>query len=146
MNRDTIKQLIETLKSSAAQELSVRDGERLIRIRRRMGPVTITQAQPSASEPISAGPEETVAGTVPVRASLVGLFYRGRGAETEPLVKLGDHVDEGQVVGTIDALRRLTDVVSPTAGKVVQIPAEDGHPVQYGQVLMPLTPSEGGEL
>jgi len=145
MNRDRIRELIQILKSSAAQELSVRDGERMVRIRRRAGEVGTSQAQPSVAEAVEgeAGAQGPAEATVPVQATLVGLFYRGRGVGAEPLVELGDQVEEGQVVGTIDALRRLTDVVSPRAGEVIQMLADDGQPVQYGEVLMRLKPSEG---
>ena len=143
MDRVRIRQLIQLLKSSSAQELLVRDGEQMVRIRRREGqPDT---AQPSAS-PLARGAvndQAAVEATVPVRANLVGLFYRGRGAGAEPLVQAGDQVEEGQVVGTIDALRRLTEVLSPAAGEVTEILAEDGQPIGYGEVLMRLESSEG---
>ena len=148
MNRDRIRELIQILKSSAAQELSVRDGERMVRIRRRAGEGGTGQAQPSVAEAVEgeAGAQGPAEVTVPVQAALVGLFYRGREAGAEPLVELGDQVEEGQVVGTIDTLRRLTDVVSPRAGEIIQMLADDGQPVQYGEVLMRLKPSEGEGL
>ena len=146
MNRDRIKQLIAILKTSSAQELSVDDGQQMVRIRRRAGQVgAAAQARPSSAQtPASpAAGEVAEESTTAVRANLVGLFYRGKGAGAEPLVEMGDQVKEGQVVGTIDALRQLTEVLSPAAGEVVEIVAQDGEAVQYGQVLMRLTPSEG---
>ncbi len=121
----------------------MRDGEQMVRIRR-------CEGQPNTTEPCAPSPEQPpvsarpmAEATVPVRANLVGLFYRGSEAGAEPLVEVGDRIAEGQVVGTIDALRRLTEVLSPATGEVAEILAEDGHPVQYGEVLMRLHSSRG---
>ena len=146
MDRDRIEQLIGILKASSAQELSVDDGEQMVRIRRRAGEMSVAaEAVPSARQRPAAPTAGEVAeeSTTAVRANLVGLFYRGKGAGAEPLVKVGDHVEQGQVVGMIDALRRLTGVLSPAVGEVVEMVAEDGQAVQYGEVLMRLKPSEG---
>ena len=121
------------------------DGQRMVRIRRGGGPVAAVQASAAQTLPASDSLAVAEQSTTAIRANLVGVFYRGKGAEAQPLVEVGDCVEEGQVVGTIEALRRLTEVVSPTAGEVVELVADDGQPVQYGQPLMLLRP-DGSSL
>ena len=41
----------------------------------------------------------------------------------------------GQVIGTIEALRKLTDVVATCTGVIVEVLVDDGEPVQYGDRL-----------
>lgn len=142
MDRERIEHLIEILKSSTAQELAVDDGTQMVRIRRGAGEVGGGASSTAQMAPALVGDAMTEQVTTAVRANQVGLFYRGKEAGTAPLVEVGDHVEERQVVGTIDALRRLTEVRSPTAGEVVEIAAQDGQAVQYGQILMLLKPSE----
>ncbi len=148
MDKQRIRKLIEILKSSSAGELSVTDGEQLIRLRRQPSGAIARENHPAApegseSQPIAPPGQQAKEPAIAVRANFVGLFYRGRGAESEPIVEIGDQVEENQVVGTIEALGRPTDVLSPASGEVVQILAEDGQPVEYGQVLIEIRPATG---
>ena len=48
----------------------------------------------------------------------------------------GDQVRLGQIVGAIEALNVMNEVDTPIAGRVVEIVAKDGEPVEYGQHLI----------
>ena len=50
-------------------------------------------------------------------------------------MSVGDKVSSGQVIGTIEALRKLTDVVAPVAGVVDEVLVDDGESVQFGDKL-----------
>ena len=50
-------------------------------------------------------------------------------------VKIGSRVTAGQVVGTIESMKLLNDVVSNLTGVVVRVDVDDGMPVEYGQAL-----------
>jgi len=67
--------------------------------------------------------------------SVEGALRRGRGPEEPPIVSVGDRVSSGQVIGTIEALRKLTDVVAPVAGVVDEVLVDDGESVQFGDKL-----------
>jgi len=142
MDRDRILSLLGLLKSSSAAELAVGEGDFYVRLRRQMPPgppssgATTGQAA-VAAEPGPAAPAED---TLVVRARLVGFFHRGQGPETEPLVEVGDRVEAGQTIGTIESLRQITAVTAPVSGTVVEIVAEEHQPVQFGDALIVLKP------
>jgi biotin carboxyl carrier protein len=75
-----------------------------------------------------------------VTAQLVGRFYVGTKPGAKPLVAVGDMVRVGQVVGSIETLNVLNEVESTVAGRVVEVKAEEGQAVEYGQPLIVVEP------
>ena len=145
MNRERILNLVGVLKSSSAMELAVKEGDSYVRVRRFTGPgggaPSATPAECTAS---LASPAPPVPAYVPVTARLVGFFHPGRGPEGEPLVKVGDHVRQGETIATIESLRQITAVTAPVSGTVEEILAEPRQPVQFGDVLILLQPETEG--
>lgn len=91
-------------------------------------PMTITESSISTSaEP--ADLEEIV-------SPMVGTFYRASSAGSAPYVQIGQEINEGTVVCTIEAMKLKNEIKAEVKGKVVEILVENGIPVQYGQALM----------
>jgi acetyl-CoA carboxylase biotin carboxyl carrier protein len=71
-----------------------------------------------------------------VRAPLVGVFYRTPSPGEPPFVEVGDWIEPGQQVGIIEAMKMMVPVESDTAGRVTEILAEHGEPVEYDRPLV----------
>lgn len=100
--------------------------------------------QPDAA-PAAAGPsEEHPSNQRALAAPLVGTFYRSPEPGAPPFVSPGDVVQPGQQVAIIEAMKMLVSVTADEAATVVELLVEDGHPVEYGQPLMLLTPVTPG--
>ena len=72
---------------------------------------------------------------VEIKAPLVGTFYQAPGPDEQPYVKVGQQVKKGDVVGIIEAMKLMNEVVAPQDGVILSIDATDGNMVQYGQVI-----------
>lgn len=72
---------------------------------------------------------------IQIKAPLVGTFYQAPGPDEQPYVKVGQQVKKGDVVGIIEAMKLMNEVVAPQDGVILSIDATDGNMVQYGQVL-----------
>lgn len=70
-----------------------------------------------------------------VTSPLVGTFYRSASPESEPYVKVGDHVTKGQVLAIVEAMKLMNEIESEFTGKVKEILAENESMVEYGQTL-----------
>ncbi len=92
-------------------------------------------AGPSAE---SAAPDRS--GWIMVAAPMVGVFYRSPAPGEPPIVSLGDPVEQGQVIGIIEAMKVFSEVPSEHEGRVVELVAEDGQLVRAGDPLMYLAP------
>ncbi|MEZ4828086.1 MAG: acetyl-CoA carboxylase biotin carboxyl carrier protein [Bacteroidia bacterium] len=69
------------------------------------------------------------------RSPMIGTFYRSSSPDTDPFVKVGDHIEKGQVVCIIEAMKLFNEIESEVEGKIVKILIEDAQPVEYDQVL-----------
>ncbi|GGM07006.1 hypothetical protein GCM10012279_26210 [Micromonospora yangpuensis] len=91
-----------------------------------------TAVTPAAGQAVAA---------VVVRAPVVGTFYRCPEPGAAPFVAVGDLVRAGQVVGIVEAMKLMNEVVTDTAGRVVELVAADGQPVEYDQPLVAVAPA-----
>lgn len=142
---DEARDLIKRLEGSTVQRFSVEAGDTKIEIERGMPAGVVAGAAPVAAaaavgEEAAGAPE--LDGRHPIKAPLVGTFYRASQPGTPPFVNEGDTVDEGQVVAIVEAMKLMNQVQADKAGKVAEILADDGAWVEFEQVLMYLAEDE----
>ncbi|MBE3577105.1 MAG: acetyl-CoA carboxylase biotin carboxyl carrier protein [Limnochordales bacterium] len=77
---------------------------------------------------------------IEVTAPIVGTFYRAPSPGAEPFVSVGDHIEVGQTLCIIEAMKLMNEIQAEVAGRVVAVTAEDGQPVEYGQTLFLVEP------
>ncbi|MEE9219843.1 MAG: acetyl-CoA carboxylase biotin carboxyl carrier protein [Acidobacteriota bacterium] len=94
---------------------------------------------PAAPAPAPAAPA-VEAGLVDVRSPMVGTFYRRLSPEAPALVELGQRVRKGTVLCIVEAMKLMNEIESEVGGEVVEVLAENGQPVEYGEVLFRLRP------
>ncbi|MCL5006187.1 MAG: acetyl-CoA carboxylase biotin carboxyl carrier protein [Acidobacteria bacterium] len=94
---------------------------------------------PAASEPAS---EEPLEDHHVIKSPIVGTFYASPAPDAPPFVDLGDDVDVGQVLCIVEAMKLMNEIESEVAGQIVRIHVENGQPVEYGQPLFTVKPSE----
>lgn len=77
-------------------------------------------------------------------SGMAGTFYRASAPGAEPYVKPGDVIEEGQVLGLVEAMKMLTPIEADRAGTIVSIAVEDGTAVARGALLFEIgaVPSE----
>ncbi|MCR5677479.1 MAG: acetyl-CoA carboxylase biotin carboxyl carrier protein [Agathobacter sp.] len=71
-----------------------------------------------------------------VKAPLIGVFYHAASPDAEPFVKEGQHVKKGDVIGIIEAMKMMNEVVCDRDGIVTKICAGNGEAVEYNEPLI----------
>jgi acetyl-CoA carboxylase biotin carboxyl carrier protein len=66
---------------------------------------------------------------------MVGTFYRAGSPEAAPFADVGKQVTEDTVVCIIEAMKVMNEIKAETSGVIAEVVAENGKPVQFGQVL-----------
>ena len=164
MNQKEIKELIEFLVEKDIAEFELERGDVKVRIRRTS---TAAAAQPvlpapsavvsslaatgagasaaaaSASSGAPAAPAEAAqeAGLHVVKSPIVGTFFEAPSPGAPPFVKIGDHVDAGQPLCIVKAMKLMNEIESDIAGEIVKKLATNGQPVEYGQALFAIRAS-----
>jgi acetyl-CoA carboxylase biotin carboxyl carrier protein len=66
---------------------------------------------------------------------MVGTFYRTASPDAPPFVDVGKTVTEDTVVCIIEAMKVMNEIKAEMGGVIAEVVAENGKPVQFGQVL-----------
>ena len=66
---------------------------------------------------------------------MVGTFYLTPSPDAAPFVEVGKNITPETVVCIVEAMKVMNEIKAEISGKVVEIVAENGKPVQFGQVL-----------
>ena len=142
----SVRTLVEIMRSGNITELDVTFGKASIRLR--SGSVTVAPA-PVAAAPTSVVSEMVVDTAPPsheqnITAPMVGTFYASPTPGAPPYVKVGDHVEVGQTVGIIEAMKIMNEIAADRAGMVTAVLVENGQAVEYGSPIVRLDPTRGG--
>ena len=104
-------------------------------------------SRPTPSEGMQAVPEETGKAEAPksklleVKSPMVGTFYSSPEPGAKPYVSAGSRVSKGQIVCIIEAMKIMNEIECEYAGVVEEVVAQNGHPVEYGEVLYRINPN-----
>jgi len=144
----TVRKLADILKETDLTEIEVEQGDLKIRVSRAAvagpapvaGPVTYAAAPAApapaaAAAPAVASAPAQAAGEV-IKSPMVGTVYLSPAPGANTFVKVGDTVSVGQTLLIIEAMKTMNPIPATKAGKVVEILAADGQPVEFGEGLI----------
>jgi acetyl-CoA carboxylase biotin carboxyl carrier protein len=99
---------------------------------------SVPAASGAAKEPVVEAPRSEDMHVV--KSPIVGTFYASASPGAAPFVAVGTRVEAGQVLCIIEAMKLMNEIESDVAGEVVRIFVENGHPVEYGELLFGIHP------
>lgn len=164
-----IQALLEQINKLKLAEFKIEDGEFKMAVRTKHYaknksikalPMNMAVAQPAfspvmpAAAPVSAAPAAAISNAAPavdttdtdsnyleVKSPMVGTFYRSSSPDKPPFVKVGDSINEGDVVCIVEAMKLFNEIESELSGKIVKVLVEDAQPIEYDQVLFLVDPN-----
>lgn len=74
-----------------------------------------------------------------VVASMVGTFYRSPAPGVPPYVEVGSHVEKGDPLCVLEAMKLMNEQLSDVSGEISAVLVEDGAAVEYGQPLFAIS-------
>ncbi len=138
MNLEHIKVLIDMVDRSAITEFNYEDKELKVVLKKEKESVVApvkqsTQEQIQVKEVTTT--EEHNEDTITINAPMVGTFYKSPSPEADPYVKVGDKVTNNSIVCILEAMKLFNEIQAEVSGEIIEILAEDGQLVEYGQPL-----------
>jgi acetyl-CoA carboxylase biotin carboxyl carrier protein len=137
-----LKELIEFLKQYQVAEFDLDRGDTKIRLKFGSVVPLAEAARAVMSTPVAASvaaPPSAVAteeaGLHIVKSPLVGTFYGSSAPGSAAFVAPGDHVEKGQVIGIVEAMKLMNEIESDATGEIVKCLATNGQAIEYGQPL-----------
>jgi len=139
-----VKKLMELLEQSGMAEIEIHEGEESVRISRYgdapMMPAPM--AMPMAAAPVaitdSAAPIDPVKAIDghPITSPMVGTFYGSASPTSDSFVSIGQHVNQGDTVCIVEAMKIMNQIEADQSGTVTEILCRDGDAVEFGQTLV----------
>ncbi len=134
-----VRELIALMGKGGISELDLTSGGVSIRLRGGSTmPALPSQASAAVNGEASAGLALADEGHV-ITAPMIGTYYSAPSPGEDPFVQIGDEVEVGQVVGIIEAMKIMNEIVADKAGVVSEILVENAQAVEYGSPLVRLS-------
>ena len=151
MDSKELRELIELIARSDFAEFEIeREGFKLRLVRsggRASQPAAMLEPQPLAAprqgeqaagvDPPATAPDN---GLVDLTSPIVGTFYTATSPDAAPFVEIGSHVNKGQVMCIVEAMKVMNEIEAEVDGEVAEVLVANGQPVEYGEVLFRLRP------
>lgn len=159
---EAISQILSFMDKHSLEEFEYQNGDMHLRLRKasshggnyslrsQQNPPEIFVAAPQAAAnpaPMAGGPAQAApaAEISPdlhvIKSPIVGTFYSAPSPSVGAFVRIGDHVNAGQVLCIIEAMKLMNEIEADVAGEVMRIFVENGQPVEYGEPLFAIHPS-----
>jgi acetyl-CoA carboxylase biotin carboxyl carrier protein len=157
---EDLRELIEFLKHHQVAEFDVDRGDLKIRLKfhpQESTPASLSElarllkSAPAATAPASAtvgagvqGPEPSAdpdAGLHLLKSPIVGTFYGSPSPGSAAFVTPGDHVEKGQVICIVEAMKLMNEIEADVSGEIVKCLVTNGQAIEFGQPLFSIRPS-----
>ena len=144
MDKKILKMAAEVMRELSLNEISIKDGETEIVMKRDSAPAPVQKTIPSEPEldfddgDLLIRDELEKNSKHEITAPLLGIFHSASGTGEMPLVMVGTKVKKGDTVCIIEAMKMMNEIPAPCDGTIVNICAADGSLVEYGQTLFVL--------
>lgn len=137
MEYEKIKQLMTDMGNSKLTSIDIEfpDG---VKIKMEKNATTVESVQQVVMEENSSDTEpkkEEIQTENIVKSPMVGTLYLKSSPTSNPYVEKGLEVKKGTVLCIIEAMKLMNEIESEFDGKIAEILAKDGEPVEYGQPL-----------
>ena len=146
-----VKKLIEMLEDSNLNEIEIKEGEESVKLVKAgsntsqtlvaqptaqpLEENSITKEEPKKIEKDTEVDETNKVSGKEIKSPMVGTFYGAPNPGAETFVKVGDNVNEGDVLCIIEAMKMMNEVKADFSGKIIDIVPDDAEPVEFGQTL-----------
>jgi acetyl-CoA carboxylase biotin carboxyl carrier protein len=150
---EDLRELIEFLKQHGVAEFDVDRGDLKIRLKFNQqegapaGLSDLAKLLRSAQQgPAQAAGASATAATAEVPAEsgdelhllkspIVGTYYGSPSPGAAAFVSTGDHVEKGQVICIVEAMKLMNEIESDATGEIVKCLVSNGQPIEFGQPL-----------
>lgn len=140
MKISEIEQLVAVFENSSLSKMEIKEGNTNISLEKPTGEVQLVTSVPQvAAASKTEVCDEALAASESdhwILSPLVGTYYASNVQGGEPLVKVGDRVETGDLLCIIEAMKVMNEIRADVAGVVTAITAENEAMVEYGEKLM----------
>jgi acetyl-CoA carboxylase biotin carboxyl carrier protein len=133
MKLEDINDIVKILNENNLTHISFRNGDSKISVSKNI----ISNFQSGVNT--ESETEKQVPTSEYITSPTVGTFYVSSDPESTPFISVGQKVTKSTVVGIVEAMKMMTDVLANKDGLIAEILVSDGESIEYGQKLFRLS-------
>ncbi len=151
---EKIRQLVEMMIANDLVEISLRDGDVEVKLRRPTAataegvPVVTAQTMAGSAVPVvpgalsgaGAAAETDDTELVEIKSPMVGTFYFAPDPDSPPFVQVGSRVSQSTVVCIVEAMKVFNEIKAEVSGAIEKVLIKNEQPVEYGQPMFLVRP------
>ena len=137
IDKSLIKDLTELLEENNLSEITIQQGRQSVKVARNITSGATIVSQPNGTQKNSKIEKEInldQPGTV--KSPMVGGAYLSAEPNSQPYVKVGQHVKAGDTLLLIEAMKTFNEIKAPRSGIIKKIVTLNSQPVEYGDTLI----------
>lgn len=161
INFQELRELLGTISQTDITEVILKNDDFELTVRKEKGIVAVPQISAVSPQIIETTTQNSDAATVStteaqtesaststvddkkwidITSPMVGTFYAAPSPDDDPFVSVGDRINKGDTVCIIEAMKLMNEIEGEVSGQIMEISAQNGEPVEFGQVLMRVNP------
>ncbi|TVR29634.1 MAG: acetyl-CoA carboxylase biotin carboxyl carrier protein [Balneolaceae bacterium] len=151
MDLKLVKKLLDLIAETELNEVEIQEGDFKVRVKKTSdspapapmqyqmpaqsnAPQPQSAHNPSPSQDAPEAKEKEPAGEV-VKSPIVGTYYEAPSPDSDPFVKVGDQVKEGETLCIVEAMKIMNEIEAEFSGTIQKILVNDAQPVEFDQPL-----------
>lgn len=162
MDLKEIKKILDMIAESEVNQVTIEEGDFKIKVKKTADVVQGSSAPVQYQMPAAPPQQQAPAGGQPpqqapaqqsssgdssgedeggqpdgnvVTSPIVGTFYRSPSPDDDAFVSVGDHVEKGQTLCIVEAMKIMNEIESEYSGEVKKILVENAEAVEFEQPL-----------
>lgn len=157
MDLNYLRRLLRIFDESSAAELSIEEEGMSVHMSKAsaqapvmMPSYAMPAAAPASAAPAAAAPAPSAAAASSaaeptdsghtVTSPIVGTLYRAPSPDADAFVQVGQHVNVGDTLCIVEAMKLMNEIESDVSGTIIKILVENGQPVEYNQPIFLVKP------
>lgn len=134
MEEAKIRKYAQLMKEEDLSGLEITEDGVTLRLERNLTGGVVQMAPAPSAVPVSESKAPENDGSYIV-SPMVGVAYMAPTENSEPFVKVGDHVKAGDTLCIVEAMKLMNEIPAEFDGTVVEICVENDQVVEYGTKL-----------
>jgi len=156
LKMDELREIIEIIEEAKIDVLQLEKGDFKLYYQKDGGKGILLNQKEASFDPSAAAAEEDLTDEAgpqkeqeteddalhQITSPMIGAFYSRPNPDADPFVQVGSNISENDPVCVLEAMKLLNEITSDVNGEIVEILAEDGEIIEFGQPLFTVRVSE----
>ena len=139
IDKKIIKELNDYLKEFNLTEIEITEKDTKIKVSKNLSS-NINQpsmvAYNSPTEKIISENNQSIKNGIEVTSPIIGTAYHAPEPGAKKFVEVGKKIKKGDTIMIVEAMKTMNHIPSTADGIVKEVCVEDGHPVEFGQIII----------